>query len=176
MPAPRDIQLLARYNQWMNDKLYAAVADWDDVALHEHCGAFFGSVFGTLDHLLKADTIWMKRFAEHPADFSALAPVHALTHPYLLTGPVHEDFPSLRAARIAMDETILAFAGQLTAAHCDQPLTYLNRAGESFERPLGFVLLHFFNHQTHHRGQITTLLSQAGVDVGTTDLISLLQQ
>ena len=175
MPAPRDIQLLARYNQWMNDKLYAAVADWDEVALHEHRGAFFGSIFGTLDHLLKADTIWLKRFAEHPADFSALAPVHALTHPYLLEGPVYDDFPSLHAARLAMDETILAFADQLTNTLCEQPLVYLNRAGESFERPLGFVLLHFFNHQTHHRGQITTLLSQAGVDVGSTDLLTLVQ-
>jgi uncharacterized damage-inducible protein DinB len=175
MPAPRDIQLLARYNQWMNDKLYAAVANLDTEAVHEHRGAFFGSIFGTLDHLLKADTIWLKRFAEHPADFAALAPVHALTHPYLLEGPVYEDFTSLREARVAMDEIILAFAEQLTPALCEHPLIYLNRAGESFEDPLGFVLLHFFNHQTHHRGQITTLLSQAGVDVGVTDLITLVQ-
>ena len=175
MPAQRDIQLLARYNQWMNDKLYTAVAGWDEAALHEDRGAFFGSVFGTLDHLLKADTIWLKRFAEHPADFAALAPVHALAHPYLLNGPVHEDFPGLRAARADMDETILAFADELTTAHCEQSLTYLNRAGESFERPLGLALLHFFNHQTHHRGQVTTLLSQAGIDVGATDLITLVQ-
>ncbi len=173
MPAQHEILLLARYNQWMNDKLYAAVADWDEPALQEDRGAFFGSVFGTLDHLFKADTIWMKRFAEHPADFAALAPVHALTHPYLLNGPAYEDFPSLRAARISMDETILAFADELSTAHCEQSLIYLNRAGESFERPLGLVLLHFFNHQTHHRGQVTTLLSQSGIDVGTTDFIAM---
>jgi uncharacterized damage-inducible protein DinB len=175
MPSPRDLQLLARYNRWMNGKLYAAVAEWDDEALQRDRGAFFGSVFATLGHLVEADLIWLMRFAEHSEDFTALEPLSALTHPYLLSGPRYGDFAALRDARERLDETILAFAGEITAGHVEQRLRYHNRAGEVFDRPLGPLLLHFFNHQTHHRGQVTTLLSQAGIDVGDTDLCVLVE-
>ncbi|MEP7042148.1 MAG: DinB family protein [Dokdonella sp.] len=175
MSVKSQFELMARYNQWMNAKIYAASAQLDALELHADKGAFFGSVFGTLNHLLVADTIWMKRFADHPATFRALQPVRPMPHPYSLAQALHSEFASLRSARVAMDEVILALVAEATDADYAQSLTYANSKGEVFVDPFGPLLQHVFNHQTHHRGQITTLLSQAGFDVGVTDLVTLVR-
>lgn len=169
-------ELLAAYNQWMNAKVYAASAQLDESGLHADRGAFFGSVFGTLNHILAADTIWLKRFADHPAAFGALDPIRPLAHPYSLDQPLHAQLAELRIARTQVDEVILALTAEATDQAYGQMLAYANRAGQAFADPFGFVMQHFFNHQTHHRGQATTLLSQAGIDVGVTDLIALLRE
>jgi uncharacterized damage-inducible protein DinB len=169
-------ELMARYNQWMNAKIYDASSRLDTTALHADKGAFFGSVFGTLNHLLVADTIWLKRFAEHQPGLHSLDPVRPMPHPYSLSEPLHGDFKALRAARQAMDDVIVGFCVEAGDDDYARALNYTNRSGEVLIAPLGSLMQHFFNHQAHHRGQVTTLLTQAGIDVGVTDLVALLRE
>jgi uncharacterized damage-inducible protein DinB len=176
MSMKRYFELMATYNQWMNTKVYDAASKLDHATLHADKGAFFGSVFGTLNHLVVADTIWLRRFAEHPTHFSALAPAHELPMPKALNQPLHTELPSLRIARDSMDTMIIGFVQEASEDDFERPLAYKNTRGEPFTRQFGPLLQHFFNHQTHHRGQITTLLTQSGVDVGVTDLAFLVPE
>ena len=173
-PGVPEFALLAEYNRWMNARLYAAAATLPEAELARDRGAFFGSILGTLNHVAVADTIWLKRFAASPRAQAALAPVCELPAPRALDAPLFPRFSGLRAHREWLDGIIAAWVGGLGAHDLQQVLPYANTRGERFERVLGQLLLHFFNHQTHHRGQATTLLSQAGVDVGVTDLLALI--
>jgi uncharacterized damage-inducible protein DinB len=164
-------QLMAHYNQWMNGNLYQAAATLSEAELHENRGAFFGSVLGTLNHILVGDTLWLQRFAEHPSGFSALDGVRKTVPPASLNTILYDDLASITVARLSMDETISAFCNELDDQTLESSLVYHNTRGDRFDRKLGFLVQHFFNHQTHHRGQVTTLLSQAGADVGVTDLL-----
>lgn len=154
--------VLAEYNAWMNDKLYAACATLDDAERKRDRGAFFGSIHRTLNHLLLADSVWMGRFDGKPFAFKGL------------DQELYEDFEELRARRSDMDERIGRWARGLTDAALCSKLEFTSAITKRTHAPtLWRVVLHFFNHQTHHRGQLTTLLSQAGVDYGVTDLFLL---
>ena len=168
------VRLMAEYNQWMNAKLYAAARQLSDDELGADKKAFFGSLFGTLNHIAAGDTIWLRRFGSHPADFAALAPVRDLPPPAGLSQLLFPDFDGLMAYRQWLDGVIVEWAGALAEADLDHVLRYKNTRGDAFGRDFFSLLMHFFNHQTHHRGQATTLLSQAGVDVGDTDLLMLI--
>ncbi len=170
-----DFQLLAEYNQLMNGKLYTAAAKLSDAARKADRQAFFGSIHGTLNHLLVADIIWLKRFANHPRQWQALAPLQDTASPAALDDIVYEQFADLKTERERIDAMIIAFATELDEAGLKQAFNYQNMKGLQFSSPLHQPLLHFFNHQTHHRGQITTLLNQAGIDVGVTDLLMLIR-
>ncbi|MEQ6289536.1 DinB family protein [Vogesella sp. GCM10023246] len=165
------LRLLADYNQWMNDKLYRAAAGLPAAELTAERGAFFGSLQGTLNHLLVADTIWLQRFRAHPRDFATLAPLAETAMPQRLDQPLCADFAAMRTRRAALDATMVALLDEVSEDDLNQPLAYRNMQGVAAQRVFGSVLLHVFNHQTHHRGQATALLSQAGVDVGVTDLL-----
>lgn len=174
MSRTQHVCLMAEYNQWMNAKLYDAAGKLPDAELSADRKAFFGSLFGTLNHIAAGDTIWLQRFASHPAHFAALAPVRQLAPPAGLSQLLFADFASLAAYRQRLDAIIVDWAGTLAEADLDHVLQYKNTKGMAFGRDFFSLLMHFFNHQTHHRGQATTLLSQAGVDVGDTDLLALI--
>jgi uncharacterized damage-inducible protein DinB len=167
-------RLLAQYNQWMNEKLYQAAASLPVAELSPDRGAFFGSILGTLNHLVVGDTIWLKRFAAHPGRHAALDPVRHLPMPAALDQLLFADLASLAQRRQALDMVILEWVNSLSDTDLAHSLAYNNTKGEAFRRRFSALLLHFFNHQTHHRGQVTTLLSQAGQDIGTTDLLTLI--
>lgn len=171
---PDQAVLLAAYNAWMNVKLYDAAARLPVDELMAERGAFFGSIFGTLNHLVVADTIWLKRVAQGGVHSAGLDPVPGWPTPTALDQRLHDDLPALRQRRNELDATIQQWVGSLTAAHLAQVLTYANTKGVVSHKRLGHVLTHIFNHQTHHRGQATTLLYQAGQDVGVTDLLALI--
>lgn len=168
------IQLMARYNQWMNGRLYEAASSLTDARLVADCGAFFGSILGTLNHLAVADTIWLRRFASHPARYAALDPVRSLPAPQALNQMLYPDLVQLRGYRAMLDDIILKWADEIREADLEHVLHYANTRGVVSDKRFFSLLMHFFNHQTHHRGQTTTLLSQAGVDVGVTDLLALI--
>lgn len=168
------ITLMARYNQWMNHKVYDAAATLTDAELVADRRAFFGSILGTLNHLALGDTVWLKRFAEHPAGFTALAPLNALAVPTNLKQLAFADIRELAARRTWLDQLIVDWAHTLSEPDLDHRLHYHNMRGAAADKPFFSLLVHFFNHQTHHRGQATTLLTQAGVDVGDTDLLALI--
>lgn len=166
--------LYAEYNSWMNEKLYTTAGELSPTELRENRGAFFGSIFGTLNHLLVADRIWLQRFAEHPNQFPALQWIRQLPKPTVLDEVLFDDFSSMKEHRKKMDATIQDWIASLSESDLNHVLQYSSMKGIPAAKPLRLVLLHFFNHQTHHRGQATTLLSQMGKDVGATDLLLLI--
>ena len=163
--------LLADYNQWMNRRLYDAAATLPHATLVADRGAFFKSILGTLNHLVVADTIWLKRFRAHPSCPKALASLDDVVTPTALDAMLYTDLAQLRERREWLDQIILIWVDELDGATLRSELDYTSIQGVPARRPVSAVLMHFFNHQTHHRGQVTTLLAQAGVDVGVTDLL-----
>jgi uncharacterized damage-inducible protein DinB len=168
------LALLADYNRWMNEKIYAAAHTLSPQELARERGAFFRSILGTLNHLAVADTVWLLRLRRHPARFKALAALDGTTAPTALDATLFDDLDALRRYRLTLDDVIAALTLELSEPDLDTPLAYTNMKGAAQRKKLHAVLLHLFNHQTHHRGQVSTLLFQAGVDVGVTDLVALI--
>jgi uncharacterized damage-inducible protein DinB len=172
----KHIRLLAQYNEWMNAKLYDAAAQLPPDQLAQDRGAFFGSLLGTLNHIMVGDIIWLKRLGTHPAAHRSLEPVRRRERPTALDQILHADLAALREERRRIDAIIAAWTAELSLADLDHVLEYRNMKGEPMRKLFGSLVLNLFNHQTHHRGQATTLLSQAGIDVGVTDLMALIPE
>lgn len=168
------IRLMARYNSWMNERLYTAASTLPDEALSAERGAFFGSILGTLNHLLVADRIWLGRYSAHPANFRSLQAIAGQEAPTRLDQLIAADIRELTALRKHLDSYIEALAAERGEEQLDQPLSYRNMKGVAAQKHFFALLIHLFNHQMHHRGQATTLLTQAGVDVGVTNLLALI--
>jgi uncharacterized damage-inducible protein DinB len=162
---------LAGYNRWMNGKVYAVASKLTDDERKRDRGAFFKSIHGTLNHLLLADRVWMGRFkgVALPGDWMGPGGIHSLDQ------ELYGDFEQLRRERARTDDEIEAWVAGLSAESLAAPLRYV-RKGKTYEEPLWQPVAHLFNHQTHHRGQVTTLLMQAGHDPGVTDLIAMLRE
>ena len=167
------IRRMAAYNAWMNTSVYGAAAKLPEEQLYAERDAFFGSIFGTLHHIAVGDRIWLSRFADHPDCHEALDPIRALPRPATLTTAVAADFAALLAHRKELDANISELADELSEADLAVVLTYASTKGVVSNKRFDGLLMHFFNHQTHHRGQASTMLSQAGVDIGPTDLLLL---
>ncbi len=177
MARQQQYALMGRYNRDMNQRLYAAAANLSEDQLADNVGAFFQSIVGTLNHLYVADIMWLQRFAKRQfAAAGCLAEIAVMASPTSLNQVIYEDFDDLLRARRALDAQICQWSEALTEDCFDQPFVYKNSKGHDFCKPFGLVLQHFFNHQTHHRGQVTTLLSQQGVDVGVTDLLLWIEE
>jgi len=170
------VVLLASYNQWMNAKLYTAAHRLapQDLALNR--GAFFGSILGTLNHIVVGDTIWLKRFAAHPTGFLALEPIRKLPYPERLDQILIADLAELTRRRKFLDQVISNWAQSLVEDDLSHVLHYTNSRGAVGRKLFASLVFQFFNHQTHHRGQATTLLHQAGQDIGITDRLALIPQ
>lgn len=166
--------LMADYNRWMNRRLYEAALTLSPAEVAQDRGAYFGSILGTLNHLAVGDTIWLHRLARHQGGFACAAALADIPVPTSLTQSLAPDLPGLRSHRERLDALIVEWAAELTPAHLSGDFSYTNTAGVTSRRSFAALVQHFFNHQTHHRGQATTLLSQAGVDVGVTDLLALI--
>jgi uncharacterized damage-inducible protein DinB len=168
------IRLMAQYNQWMNQKIYEAAEKLTDDKLKEDKKAFFGSILGTLNHLMIGDIIWLKRFAAHPANHKALETIRIVEQPKSLDQVLYWEFEELRTEREKLDKIIINWCNELCIEDLQHKLYYKNMKGQPAVKLFGHLVLHLFNHQTHHRGQTTTLLSQEGLDVGVTDLLALI--
>jgi uncharacterized damage-inducible protein DinB len=164
--------LLAEYNEAMNVALYRAAGQLSTEQLNEDKGAFFGSLIGTMNHIVAGDTIWLQRFGVHPARFPALQPVLAMPAPTGLRATFSTDLAALSAHRGRLDAIIRQWVAQLSDPDLQHVLHYKNTKGVPAQKCFSSLVLHFFNHQTHHRGQASTLLSQAGIDLGMTDLLA----
>ena len=151
---------MARYNQWMNGGLYSAAETLTPEQRRSECGLFFGSIYNTLNHLLVCDLMWLARFKNEPVTVKSL------------TQELFGDYAQLRHAREQTDKDIIAWAQNLALSPPPERLNYVSLSSNT-ERNVDFAqaIVHFFNHQTHHRGQVTAALSQKGVDCGVTDLI-----
>jgi len=170
----RPICLMATYNEWMNAKIYEAAGSLPDEELSADRKAFFGSILGTLNHLVAGDTVWLQRFARHPANHLALQPILQRPTPTSLDQLLYPNIRELSAQRVWLDQMIVEWSRSLVESDLDHVLSYASMKGVPADKDFYGLIMHFFNHQTHHRGQVTTLLSQAGVDVGDTDLVILI--
>jgi uncharacterized damage-inducible protein DinB len=165
---------LGRYNTWMNEKLYAEAAALDDAARKRDLGAFFTSLHGTLAHILWADRIWLSRFTQD-ADVGVSRDREGKAIPIGMHDQVlYEDFADLRRERAKTDAHIERWVDGLDDARLAGPFSYKNMSGGERSHPLWMAATHFFNHETHHRGQATTLLKQLGRDPGVTDFMVFL--
>lgn len=150
----------AGYNAWANRRLYEAAAQLPEADYRADRGVFFRSMHGTLNHLLATDLIWMQRFTG-----SGDAPDR-------LDAVLHEDFAGLRAAREAEDRRIVDWIGSLDAAALAGSIRYRRVSSpEEFVQPLSPALDHWFNHQTHHRGQAHAVLTGLGRAAPELDLL-----
>jgi len=159
---PAYCRAMTRYNRWMNEKLYALCAGLTDAERKRDRKAFFGSIHGTLDHLLYGDLALLSRFTGEPPEMP------------LLGALLYDDFAELSAERVRVDARLVAWADGLTHEWLELPFVFTSQTdGVTRELPAWTLVVHLFNHQTHHRGQLTTLLSQCGLDPGATDLHKL---
>ena len=172
-------RLLARYNTWFNTRLLDACETLNDAARKQDRGAFFGSIHHTLNHLVVGDQVWLQRLRQCGADQGVVCgglggTVLDLPADATLSTVLFDDWTALRAKRVQLDQAIEAWLAELPPSFLLLTMRYANSKGVQRAHPAWQALTHFFNHQTHHRGQTTTLLAQAGVDVGVTDLVALL--
>jgi uncharacterized damage-inducible protein DinB len=158
---PGYVRTMAAYNAEMNRRLYAASAHIPDAARRQDRGAFWGSLHGTLCHLLWGDQAWMSRFDAWPKP--AVIQKQSAT--------MVEDFDELRRLRTDADERISAWAGRVTDDWLADDLVWFSpSANKELRKPRGFLVTHFFNHQTHHRGQAHAIITACGEQTGDTDL------
>jgi uncharacterized damage-inducible protein DinB len=157
-------QLMARYNTWQNQSLCEAASRLTDAVRKAGRGAYFGSIHGTLSHVIYGDMAWMFRFtgeARYRPTVTTIAD----------SATAFGEWADLVGARRQLDADIERWAGSLTTEGLAGSLTYSSMAfGRDYTRPLWMLVAHLFNHQTHHRGQVHCLLTQAGVTPGDTDL------
>lgn len=161
---PEHFRTFARYNAWANRHLYDACAALPDAELRKPRQAFFGSILGTLNHVLVADRAWLGRLEGVPSGITGLDQI------------LYEDLADLAAARTAEDARITALTDRYDAGDLGRDLVYRTMAGTEHRTPMVWVLSHLFNHQTHHRGQAHGLLSQTAVPPPPLDLIYFLRE
>jgi len=152
----------ARYNSWMNESLYDVCSRLSEDELKLDMKSFFHSIHGTLNHILLADKVWLGRLTDQPFTVQSLDQT------------LYMDFPVLAQARRQTDLDIEQLVSGLNPEDMEVPITYHSIAEKKQNTATtGLILLHVFNHQTHHRGQVTDMLSQLGHDYGTTDLMAM---
>lgn len=155
------VRMMARYNRWQNQRMSSAMEGLSLPALTKDRGAFFGSILATANHLIWADLIWLSRLD------GGAGPGCGMPEGLDLT-PTHAAWS---AERFRADGRLTAWAEGVRQVELAGDLTwYSGAAGREISRPMGLIVTHVFNHQTHHRGQIHAMLTAAGVKTEDTDL------
>jgi uncharacterized damage-inducible protein DinB len=165
MITPQYAQTMARYNRWMNEKIYAACDQLTDEERKADCGAFFKSIHSTLNHLIWGDYMWLGRFTKG-------TPLEKDYPKATLGTDIYADWNALKAERLVVDADIHAWAAAIDDDWLRADFSwYSGLAKATRTKPASLLVVHFFNHQTNHRAQVATLLSQRGIDAGDTDLM-----
>ena len=156
----QDFRFLSMFNQWVNGRLYPVVEQLTEEEYKRDMGAFFGSIHGTLNHLLIIDRIQISRFTGDDTDDIKTA-----------RDILHDSFAGLRQARDAFDRHIIDSVAALDASALDQRFVFRTKAGNRDVEMIGrHILLAMFNHQTHHRGQVHCMLTQLGRSIPGLDV------
>ena len=168
-------QYFSNYNKRLNDQVYLAASQLSPEELKQDKGAFFNSILGTLNHILVGDLVWLNRFMHAIGDadrINSLKKLNSFPAPTQLNQIVYENFSELHSARTELDNIIHHWLfDDMNEATLASNIKYKNMKNEPACRNLAELISHLFNDQTHHREQVTTLLSQCGLDVGTTDFL-----
>jgi len=157
--------MMARFNRWVNGRLYGSVAQLPDEHYRRDVGLFFGSIHATLNHLLLVDLLWTRRMRGEPNGFTKLDVI------------LHENFADLRRARGEFDDAFVTQVDALTPAELDRPVVYTAILGKGLEEVRArHILATLNNHQTHHRGQVSAALTQAGIEPPALDIVFFLEE
>ena len=159
--SPDYVRTMATYNAEMNRRIYAAAERLPDAARRLPRGAFWSSIHGTLCHLLWGDRIWMSRFDnwEKPSVIQKES------------ATLIADFGELKRARLEADERISNWAARVSRDWLAQEQVWFSQsANKELRQPRSLLVAHFFNHQTHHRGQAHAMITACGEKTGDTDL------
>ena len=167
---------MSQYNQWMNQKIYQAAKDLGDREIKEDRGAFFDSILGTLNHIYIADIIWLRRFARHSKQYQNLKDLPELPSYTNLKEIAANNIEDLSQLRQALDAKIIAWCEEIKPVDLERSLNYTDTKNNPYCKNFGQLVHHLFNHQTHHRGQASTLFSQQGIDIGVTDLLKIIPE
>jgi uncharacterized damage-inducible protein DinB len=163
---PGYVLTMARYNAWQNRQMKEAMETLSDDALRTDRGAFFGSIMATANHILWGDRMWMSRFQGQEPPKDGIEASTTITPTYAVWS----------AERFRMDGRILLWAEKLQALDLVGDLTwYSGFMKKDVTRPVGALVAHMFNHQTHHRGQIHAMLTAAGAKAPVSDLFFMPQ-
>ena len=163
---------MAKYNYRMNSQIFNAIKNLTGSDINEDRGAYFNSIIGTLNHILVGDIIWLRRLADHSNKYVTLKKMSDLPEPKGLDDILFSDIESVKTTRIKVDLLLCHWLENETHNEdFSRNLEYSNTKNIISRRNFGELLSHLFNHQTHHRGQLTTLLNQLGIDVGVTDFL-----
>jgi len=161
---------MAEYNQLMNQRIFEACGNLSSTALNEDKGAFFKSIIKTLNHIMIGDILWLKRFLKHPTNYTSLKEINEFLTAETLGQILFDDISRFYEERKKLDGIITSFCNELNEEDINNNLSYVNFKKEKHCKKFGSLILHVFLHQIHHRGQVTTLLSQENIDFGETDL------
>lgn len=161
---------MSRYNAWMNEKLLTVCDTLSDAELRSNQGLFFGSVLATLNHLLLADRIWMLRFTQDRERYISRAADGSAIQSTGLDHVLYDEWEAFKGERRKTDADIDAWVEDLDDHALLGPISYKTSTGLQFNHPMWQAVSHLFNHQTHHRGQVTAALTRLGKDPGVTDL------
>lgn len=164
--------LMAKYNLRMNRQIYKTIQCLEEGEINEDRGAYFKSILGTLNHILVGDLIWLTRFSKHSERYISLALLSEFPKPKGLDDIIFTNFTLLLEAREKVDLLICTWLTNEASDHdFNDLLSYSNTKGVVSNRDFGELVSHLFNHQTHHRGQLSTLLNQMKLDIGSTDFL-----
>ena len=161
---------MAEYNQIMNQRIFEASGNLSKTSLFEDKGAFFKSIISTLNHIMIGDILWLKRFSKHPSNYTSLKQMNKFLKAESLDQILFDDMAIFYQERRTLDQVIIDFCNELNEEDINNSLNYVNFKKEKHCKRFGYLILHVFLHQIHHRGQVTTLLSQENIDFGETDL------
>lgn len=151
-------RMLARYNKTANERLFAVCAELSSIDLYSSRQSSFGSIHGLLNHVLLGDRIWLARFK---GGGEVTPPLNTI---------LYEEFEALRTARAEQDELVVKFFDEADDELMSRSFPYVNNQGKPYVEEASVAIAHFFNHQTHHRGQIHTLVAQSGLKSPSLDL------
>jgi len=155
----KQFEILSQYNLWMNNNIFNICDSLSDDVRKKDMGAFFGSIHKTLDHILYGDKAWLERLRDNtyiPRDINKT---------------LYLNWVDLKKERFIIDNEINDWVKTLSDKELNKIHTYTSNVdGKQRSVPYWTLVHHIFHHQTHHRGQLTTLLSQLGIDFGSTDI------
>ncbi len=177
------ISLFARYNDHADRLMFQVLDELDPELLNRSVGSYFESIIGILNHILISHLGWLVRFRDGGiASRPLMDPALHFEHPGF--GKIlHADYAALKGHQLGVDRVILEFVAELTGTGGgspgigpDQAFTYVDRKGEEHRFRVGDLLLHVLNHATHHRGQISQILDDAGVEHDYSGVFPVLEE
>jgi len=168
------LKLMAQYNQASNKALYGILEDQDSIPITQDAKSYFGGILGLLNHILVADLDWLTAYRNGNLDLPILnSPVLDFKHPGW--GKIlHDNLPNLWEHRQSADNLLIHFIEGTPSKLLEGDIDIANPSGKVYTFPFGKILMHLFNHQTHHRGAIAQILDASGVENDYSNLLELL--